>query len=143
MRGEKVDKRYIYEREDGKCFHCGKPLKYRKMTLDHYYPKSLGGTGDYFNLVASCKACNKLKRSRVPSDWEKVNMTLFYTAVKHGKILPIPQAHVEKDAFFQALESLNQVYRNKHNTVFEAHGERLYVKDNKVIKMIRFFDASK
>ena len=39
------------------CVFCGEPTQ----TLDHWIPKSAGGSDDDDNLVASCDPCNKAK----------------------------------------------------------------------------------
>ncbi|MTI46249.1 HNH endonuclease [Sporosalibacterium faouarense] len=44
MKPRNKEKIYIYEREDKKCFYCGKKLTFRQMTLDHFLPLSKKGT---------------------------------------------------------------------------------------------------
>lgn len=52
--------------QEGRCHYCERAFfqnQYTKLrpTLDHLYPKALGGTNHYDNLVAACHTCNCLK----------------------------------------------------------------------------------
>ncbi len=40
------------------CYYCGNPLTSKKMTLDHKYPRFLGGISIPENLEPCCKKCN-------------------------------------------------------------------------------------
>lgn len=137
MRTKEIDKNYIYEREKGICYHCGKPVRRHKMTLDHYYPKSLGGSIDLFNLVCSCKQCNRLKRSSVPRDHELVNIALFKQAIKDNR-LNVSELKMSNDEIIALTEGVNQLIRNRKNVIFEAPGVRFYVRDNRILKIIYF-----
>ena len=135
---KKSIKRYVYEREGGKCFHCGKAIRYEKTTLDHYFPRSLGGTEEFFNLVACCKLCNKLKKSTVPSDWEEVAIRFFVMGLESGKIRFSHELGYDFDELLKIARDVKAVIRNRMNTVFEGNGFRFYVKDNFVYNLIRF-----
>jgi len=137
LRAKESDKQYIYERDLGICYHCGKPVKRNKMTLDHYYPKSLGGGLNYFNLVCSCKTCNRLKRSNLPNDWEKVNIEMFKRAVKDKRI-NLAGLNASYDEILEMTEKVDQIIRNRMNVIFEAPGIRFYVRDNRVVKIVHF-----
>jgi len=137
LRAKESDKQYIYERDLGICFHCGKPVKRNKMTLDHYYPKSLGGTLNCFNLVCSCKTCNRLKKSIVPKDWEVVNIELFKRAIKDKRINLSGLGASYEEVVNLSLR-VDQIIRNRINVIFEAPGIRFYVRDNRIIKIVHF-----
>ncbi len=62
----------ILLRDEETCQYCGK--RSRDLTLDHIIPRSRGGQSTWENLVASCKACNGKKGSRLLKD---VNMRLL------------------------------------------------------------------
>ena len=47
----------VMKRDNGICGYCGR----KAYVVDHIYPISKGGTSDFRNLVASCKACNSSK----------------------------------------------------------------------------------
>ena len=48
---------FIFNRSNGKCVYCGA----KATEIDHVVPKANGGTDSTYNLVASCRACNKKK----------------------------------------------------------------------------------
>lgn len=65
---------------DERCYYCGAPIKTAKTaesrnpnfangTLDHIFPKSLGGPTIPNNLAPSCQACNSLKESMMPDEF--------------------------------------------------------------------------
>jgi len=48
------------------CQYCGRdglesPENWRNFCVDHFMPKSLGGSDDLNNLVTACGYCNALK----------------------------------------------------------------------------------
>jgi hypothetical protein len=43
-----------------RCIYCGQ----RGHTVDHYYPRELGGSDDVDNLFAACRSCNSCKGPR-------------------------------------------------------------------------------
>ena len=44
-----------------KCFYCGLDFPLSQMTLDHVYPKIIGGPYIPNNLVPCCQICNGMK----------------------------------------------------------------------------------
>ena len=48
---------FIFSRSGGKCVYCGAKAE----EIDHVVSRAKGGTNSIYNLVASCKACNKMK----------------------------------------------------------------------------------
>lgn len=50
----------------GRCRYCRKPLDKYTVTIDHFMPKSKGGTDDLGNLVAACDDCNNRKGDMLP-----------------------------------------------------------------------------
>jgi 5-methylcytosine-specific restriction endonuclease McrA len=64
---------YIYDKNNGYCWHCGKKLAFinygrygRKgaWEVDHSNPLSKGGTDYFRNLVPACVECNRSKGDR-------------------------------------------------------------------------------
>lgn len=51
----------ILRRDGRRCAYCGK----RADTIDHVVPRSRGGTHDWDNCVAACRACNSRKADRL------------------------------------------------------------------------------
>lgn len=72
----KTDKRCsgLYKETNGTCIYCGTPLIPNCATLDHIFPRSLGGTGAKKNLVLSCPDCNNDK-GNMPVDEYVLSMT--------------------------------------------------------------------
>jgi 5-methylcytosine-specific restriction endonuclease McrA len=59
VRTFRVSRHGIFSRDNFTCQYCGK--KNVDLTLDHIYPRHLGGSHTWDNLVACCKKCNALK----------------------------------------------------------------------------------
>jgi len=55
------------------CYLCGKNLTKDNATVDHYMPKSKGGSGKKENLRIACKNCNVKKDSKLPRSKPKRN----------------------------------------------------------------------
>ena len=67
----------VFERDGYKCYRCGCIVlqggKRRRKglpleTIDHYIPRSAGGTNDSDNLKTCCKRCNERKGSKIIGD---------------------------------------------------------------------------
>jgi 5-methylcytosine-specific restriction endonuclease McrA len=52
----------IFERDNFTCVECGSR---RRLTVDHIYPRSRGGTNAESNLRTLCRSCNSRKGARV------------------------------------------------------------------------------
>lgn len=57
------EKRIVYANGGGKCSICGKPVSFKKMTIDHKIPLASGGTNSIDNLQLACLSCNQMKGS--------------------------------------------------------------------------------
>jgi HNH endonuclease len=53
----------VYEKYDGHCGYCGQSIEYKKMQVDHIWPRVAGGNGDFDNLMPACRRCNHYKRA--------------------------------------------------------------------------------
>lgn len=58
-----------YELQRRRCFYCKFSLKKKEAVADHWFPKCLGGKNYRFNIVATCKACNKYKRDMTAEEF--------------------------------------------------------------------------
>lgn len=66
-RKEKVQT--IIDRDGPECFLCKEPFsKKQPMTLDHWIPRSAGGTDEISNLRIAHRKCNTLKSDLIPVD---------------------------------------------------------------------------
>lgn len=54
----------------GLCYYCSKTMAFKDITMDHVVPLTRGGRSTKDNLVPCCKACNNLKKSMLPLEWE-------------------------------------------------------------------------
>ncbi|MBV7275399.1 HNH endonuclease [Clostridiaceae bacterium UIB06] len=136
-----TDKLYIYERDNKKCFFCGKPLKYNKITLDHYLPKSKKGTNDVFNLVTCCKFCNISKGNKIPKDYKETILYLFLKAVYDNRINKA-SLKISKKELSDELSNVDKVEDLTDHFVFQSNTKRFYIKNNKVYKIVHLASSS-
>lgn len=54
------------------CAYCG---SMEDITLDHVYPRSLGGPDTTYNVVACCHDCNQ---SKGKTEWEQWFMSQYF-----------------------------------------------------------------
>ena len=73
------EKKTIYAKNNGKCAICGKPVKFKKMTIDHIKPLSQGGTNEFSDLQLACHSCNRLKNNFIEDDfYELIKKVLWH-----------------------------------------------------------------
>ena len=58
----KLNRREIFRRDSYTCQYCGK--RSLNLTIDHVYPRHLGGLHVWNNVVAACPVCNHWKGGR-------------------------------------------------------------------------------
>lgn len=61
------------------CHYCGEIVSGRNLHVDHFLPRSLGGTDDLSNLVYACNSCNATKRHRT---FEEARPFLMFRRLK-------------------------------------------------------------
>ena len=131
---DKKTKKYIYIRDEGKCFHCGKKLEINQVNIDHYQPKSKGGPNDYYNLVLSCKKCNKYKGITIPKDYRKVQSELFKKAVEDRKITS-SISRLKYNQLVEMVETINNIKMINNQIVFVSKDNIFFVKNNNIYKI--------
>ena len=57
-----LNRREILRRDNFTCQYCG--TRAGTLTIDHVYPKHLGGEHSWENLVTACYVCNHIKGGR-------------------------------------------------------------------------------
>jgi 5-methylcytosine-specific restriction endonuclease McrA len=57
-RVEKIDRRYVYERDGGKCHICCRSVSSKRFSLDHLVPLSRGGNHTLDNVRLAHIPCN-------------------------------------------------------------------------------------
>lgn len=135
MKVKQVDKHYLYLRDGQNCYYCGRKLMYGKVSLDHYLPRSAGGTDDVFNLVTSCKKCNGGKRNDIPTDVEKKHLEGFIQGVAAGKILGASVLKIGHNELADRCKLVKKAYASGGFTLFESDTERFFVKDNTICQI--------
>jgi len=58
----------VFKRDSFKCHYCGRQAPDVILEVDHIIPVAEGGTNDIFNLVTSCRDCNRGKSKKLLSD---------------------------------------------------------------------------
>jgi 5-methylcytosine-specific restriction endonuclease McrA len=62
---EEVDAGVLYQRDEGICGICGKPVEHWRFEIDHVIPLSKGGEHSYANTQIAHGRCNRSKGNRV------------------------------------------------------------------------------
>ena len=93
----KIDRQKVYDKYNGHCAYCGKPITIKNMQVDHILPKRLGGTDDIDNLNPSCRLCNHYKRANSIESFRDfalgglirrlMNVYIFRVALDYGMII--------------------------------------------------------
>lgn len=77
------------------CFCCKKSLSAEDASIDHFIPKSRGGTDDVDNLVLMCRSCNQIKGSICPKNEPTIiNILLKKKKIKTTDIFRIPSNEI-------------------------------------------------
>jgi predicted restriction endonuclease len=72
----KIDRKKVFDKCNGHCAYCGKPIEYKGMQVDHVYPKRLGGTDDIDNLLPTCRLCNHYKRGNTLEGFRSMMLSI-------------------------------------------------------------------
>lgn len=64
----------ILRRDGNDCFICKKPFDGEKPTIEHWIPRSAGGSDEMSNLRLTHKDCNILKGDIIPNDDNTITM---------------------------------------------------------------------
>ncbi|MFT6631135.1 MAG: 5-methylcytosine-specific restriction endonuclease McrA [Bacteriovoracaceae bacterium] len=62
----KFNRLNVFYRDKFVCQYCHVRFKAEELTLDHVYPKSLGGPSNWENIVTACAPCNTKKADKLP-----------------------------------------------------------------------------
>lgn len=60
-----IKRQRILNKSGGICAHCGKELSLTTFTVDHYIPRSKGGSSLMDNLIPLCGNCNLEKNNEI------------------------------------------------------------------------------
>ncbi len=132
MLRDKTVKRYIFLRERGTCYYCGKRLSFKNSTLDHYLPRSMGGPGQFYNLVLCCKQCNFLKQAERPMDPQEVMIELFQQGVRDGFVEF--DRKIGREEGSRLCEEIEKVISfGKQKIIFQSGDYRITAEENRVV----------
>ena len=73
----KADRLQVYYKYGCHCAYCGRPIKYKEMQVDHYWPQFLAhlqpdlDNNRFENLMPSCAKDNLHKGGMRPEEWRK------------------------------------------------------------------------
>lgn len=82
------EKETVYERYNGHCAICGRPVSKKKMTISHRTPLSKGGTNGMDNLLLSCWSCSQAKQNLSMEEfYQKIGELFFYNADEIAKVI--------------------------------------------------------
>ena len=57
----KAVRKQVYEKYNGHCAYCGRPIDYKDMQVDHIKAKYAGGADELNNYNPACRMCNFYK----------------------------------------------------------------------------------
>lgn len=57
----KAVRKQVYEKYNGHCAYCGRPIAYKDMQVDHIKAKYVGGADELDNYNPACRMCNFYK----------------------------------------------------------------------------------
>ena len=60
----RTHKHQLFGKQEGRCGGCRVAFPFRNFTVDHFVPKSQGGSDHFDNLQLLCGACNSVKGDR-------------------------------------------------------------------------------
>lgn len=73
----KINRIAVYKKFEGHCAYCGRPIDFKAMQIDHYWPQFLAhfypelDNNRFDNLMPSCQKCNIHKHGTKPEIWRK------------------------------------------------------------------------
>ena len=67
------DKFYLFGKQNSKCYGCFTRFEIQHLEIDHFIPKSQGGSHERENLQLLCGHCNRIKGDR-PMEYLKSKM---------------------------------------------------------------------
>ena len=79
----KTVRRIVRSKTDNRCYYCGANASGNLGEMEHFIPKSKGGTCELSNLVLSCKPCNSQKADLTGDEYIQLRIKYHYAALAH------------------------------------------------------------
>ena len=89
----------------------------------------------------SCKKCNKDKGDAIPEDYEEILLGNFKRAV-YDKKINLGSQKINKQEFAALTEQVIRIEEISEFMVFQGIGNRLYIKNDTLHKIVRFGQES-
>ena len=74
----------------------------------------------------------------VPKDWVEVNIELLLSDIADEKVVLDQNLKYEKEFIVSLLPNVRTIEHSKSGTQFEGRGFRVLIKDNRVVKLVRY-----
>lgn len=115
----KIDRQLIYQKFNGRCAYCGREITFKKMQVDHFWPKFLAhfqpglDNNREENLMPSCAKCNNHKYGFRPEVWRnelQLQISRLKKNTQFDRALRFGQLQItEKPVvfYFETLKPLN------------------------------------
>lgn len=76
--GKANTKSAVWSKTNGICFYCGTGVEpFENFTVDHFIPRSRGGSDELSNLVPACRSCNCSKHDLLLEEWRNRTIAKF------------------------------------------------------------------
>ena len=80
------ERKTVYANGNGRCAICGRPIRFKDMTVDHKIPLSKNGNNDMKNLQPACRECNFLKNQLTMEEFSR-KISEAYWNLKGKKVI--------------------------------------------------------
>lgn len=80
-------------RDDFTCQYCNEEFSRKKLTMDHFKPKSEGGKKTFQNILMSCQPCNLKKGSGYLKPIKLPHTPTYFELASKRKNYPVYVAH--------------------------------------------------
>lgn len=64
---KKAKRLKLWSQTKGHCVYCDREISETLRTMDHVWPKKLGGTLRLGNLIPACRECNVRRGNKIPA----------------------------------------------------------------------------
>ncbi|KKN63004.1 hypothetical protein LCGC14_0506440 [marine sediment metagenome] len=108
-------KKFVFEREQGKCVYCGST---EKLEFDHIIPASKGGSNFEGNIQLVCMDCNRAKYKYLDDDFLRdpnFKKKRRLKSYRHKRKITIPK---------ELFTKLNWKYGERISALYEIYNER-------------------
>ena len=106
-------------KDSSKCHYCSTPLSRDKSTLDHMFPRDLGGPTIPNNLCISCMSCNSTKSNMTEEEF------IYYSSLSSEK----------KEEFYRDIGLQNHILKKWYSPIIPKE----WISEEPIEKIIVYF----